>query len=189
MTVQSIGVGVLALIAGPLLALGLVGSSPAPRSVATKGALNVLTNNPLAAAWGVRWFAFVAAVCAIVAMIVSTRRAASNNVLALRRESARAHGRPLWQRLNLDLVFAAFAVLGYAGYTYIISHVGGCDRTFLSVLSLFAMLFLMLAVVMLFLRFFPLLLRLFARIAAAARRPRRCWRSGRWRARPDRPAA
>ncbi|MDE3230688.1 MAG: FtsX-like permease family protein [Chloroflexota bacterium] len=170
MTVQSIGVGLLALIAGPLLALALVGAiAGAALPPDQRGALNLLSSNPLAAAWSVRWFALATAVCAIVAMIVSTRKAAGNNVLALRRESARVRGRPLWQRLNLDLVFAAIAVLGYTAYTYIIANVGGYVRPFLSVLSLVAMLFLMLAVALLFLRFFPLLLRLLARIAAGRR--------------------
>jgi ABC-type antimicrobial peptide transport system permease subunit len=170
MTVQSIGVGLLALAAGPLLALVLVGAiAGAALPSDQHGALNLLSGNPLAAAWSVRWFALGTAICAIVAMIVSTRRAAGNNVLALRRESARVKGQPFWQRLNLDLVFAAIAVLGYTAYTYIISHVGGYVRPFLSVLSLFAMLFLMLAVALLFLRFFPLLLRLLARIAAGRR--------------------
>ncbi len=167
LTVQSIGVGLLALVAGPLLALLLVrGVTQLALPPSDQSALNVLTDDPLAAAWGVRWFAFAAGVCAIVAMIVATRRAANSNVLALRRESARTRGKPIWQRLNLDLVFAAFAVLGYAAYSYIVAHVGGSVRPFLSVLALFAMIFLMLAVVMLFLRFFPLLLRLFARIAS-----------------------
>ncbi len=170
MTVQSVGVGLLALVAGPLLALALVGViAGAALPSDQRGVLNLLSNNPLAAAWSVRWFALAAAACAIIAMIVSTRRAAGNNVLALRRESARVTGRPLWQRLNLDLVFAASAVLGYAAYTYIISYVGGYDRTFLSVVSLFATLALMLAAALLFLRFFPLLLGLLARLAARGR--------------------
>jgi putative ABC transport system permease protein len=167
LTLQSLGVGLLALVAGPLLALVLVqGIARLALPAGDQGALNVLTHNPLAAAWSVRWFAFGAGVCAIIAMIVSTRRAANSNVLALRRESARTRAKPLWQRLNLDLVFSAFAILGYTAYSYIVSHVPGSVRPFLSVLALFAMFFLMIAVVMLFLRFFPLLLRLFARIAA-----------------------
>ncbi len=171
LTAQSLGVGLLALVAGPLLALLLVQAvTRFALPAGDQGALNVLTADPLAAAWGVRWYAVAAGVCSIVAMVVATRRAANSNVLALRRDSARTRGRPIWQRLNLDLVFAAFAVLGYAGYSYIVSHVGGVVRPFLSVLSLFAMLFLMLAVVMLFLRFFPLLLRLFARIASGGKK-------------------
>ena len=171
MTVQSVGVGLLALVAGPLLALALVGViAGAALPSDQRGALNLLSNNPLAAAWSVRWFALATAACAIIAMIVSTRRAAGNNVLALRRESARVTGRPLWQRLNLDLVFAASAVLGYAAYTYIISHVGGYDRTFLAVVSLFAIVSLLLAAALLFLRLFPLLLGLLARLAARGRR-------------------
>src|SRR5262249_4971266 len=88
------------------------------------------------------------------------------NILALRHESARTTRRPLWQRLNLDLIFAVVAVLGYSAYTYIVGRVNSFARPFLSVLSLFAILFLMLAIAMLFLRFFPLLLRLLARLAS-----------------------
>jgi hypothetical protein len=167
MTVQSVGVGVLALVGGPLLAILLVravGQLTLP--AADQGVLSLLSGSPLDLAWSVRWFALPTAICAVAAMVFSTRRAANTNILALRRESARTTRRPLWQRLNLDLIFAVVAVFGYSAYTYIVSRVNSFARPFLSVLSLFAVLFLMLAIAMLFLRFFPQLLRLLARFAS-----------------------
>jgi len=108
-------------------------------------------------------------VVAVFAMIVSTRRAANLNVLALRRESARVTRKPFWVRLNLDLVFGGIAILGYIAYTYAVNNVDSRFRPFLAPLSLFAMLFLLVAIALIFLRFFPLLLRLGARLAARGR--------------------
>src|SRR5262249_47272645 len=114
----------------------------------------------------VRWFALITAICAVAAMVFSTRRAANTNILALRRESARATRRALWQRLNLDLIFAVVAVLGYGAYAYIVGRVNSFARPFPSVPSPCPILSLMLAIAMLFLRFSPLLLRLLARFAS-----------------------
>src|SRR5262249_7621745 len=111
MTFQSVGVGLLALVGGPLLAVLLVqrfgGAALAPRD---RDALDVITGNPRGAAWAVRWFALTAAICAVIAMVVSTRRAAGSNVLSLRRESARSSRKPFWLRLNLDLIFACVSI-------------------------------------------------------------------------------
>src|SRR5262249_21865080 len=74
MTAQSIGVGLLALVGGPLLAILLVrvvGELTLPS--ADREVLALLSGNPLALAWNVRWFALTAAVCAVVAMVFSTR--------------------------------------------------------------------------------------------------------------------
>lgn len=171
MTLQSLGVGLLALLGGPLLALLLV-SLVAGRALAGKdqGAVQALLADPLAAAWGLRWYALLAAVAAVVAMILSTRKAASLNVLALRRESARTRGKPLWQRLNLDLIFAVIAVTGYALYTLAVARVDPRIRVFLSPLALVAPIFLLLAISMVFLRFYPLLLRLGAWLATKRRK-------------------
>ncbi|HEU5440410.1 MAG TPA: ABC transporter permease [Ktedonobacterales bacterium] len=171
MTLQSLGVGLLALLGGPLLALLLV-SLVAGRALAGKdqGAVQALLADPLAAAWGLRWYALLAAVAAVIAMIFSTRKAASLNVLALRRESARARGKPLWQRLNLDLIFAVIAVTGYVLYTLAVSNVDPRVRVFLSPLALIAPIFLLLAISLVFLRFYPLLLRLGAWLAAKRRK-------------------
>src|SRR5262249_9643698 len=121
-------------------------------------------------AWGLRWYALLAAVAAVIAMILSTRRAAGLNVLALRRESARAHGKPLWQRLNLDLIFAVIAVTGYALYTLAVSRVDPRVRVYLSPLALVAPIFLLLAISLVFLRFYPQVLRLAAFLAGKRRR-------------------
>ena len=170
LTAQSIGVGVLALVAGPLLAVALV-RLVAERALppASQAAVGIVSGNPIPIALDQKWFALAAAVVAVFAMIVSTRRAANLNVLALRRESARVTRKPFWVRLNLDLVFGGIAILGYAAYTYAVNNVDSRFRPFLAPLSLFAMLFLLVAIALIFLRFFPLLLRLGARLAARGR--------------------
>src|SRR5690349_13111167 len=170
LTAQSIGVGVLALIAGPLLAVLLV-RLIAERALppASQAAVGIVSGNPIPVALDQKWFALSAAVVAVFAMIVSTRRAANLNVLALRRESARVTRKPFWVRLNLDIVFGGIAILGYVAYTYAVNNVDSRFRPFLAPLSLFAMLFLLVAIALIFLRFFPLLLRLGARLAARGR--------------------
>ncbi len=170
LTAQSIGVGVLALVAGPLLAVVLV-RLIAERALppASQAAVGIVSGNPIPVALDQKWFALAAAVVAVFAMIVSTRRAANLNVLALRRESARVTRKPFWVRLNLDLVFGGIAILGYAAYTYAVNNVDSRFRPFLAPLSLFAMLFLLVTIALIFLRFFPLLLRLGARLAARGR--------------------
>lgn len=170
LTAQSIGVGVLALAAGPLLAVVLV-RVIAERVLppAARDAVSIVSGNPIPVALDQKWFALAAAVVAVFAMIISTRRAANLNVLALRRESARVTRKPFWVRLNLDLVFGGIAILGYAAYTYAVNNVDSSFRPFLAPLSLFAMLFLLVAIALIFLRFFPLLLRLGARLAARGR--------------------
>jgi FtsX-like permease family protein len=170
LTAQSIGVGVLALIAGPLLAVTLVRLIAARvLPPASQAAVGIVSGNPIPVALDQKWFALAAAVVAVFAMIVSTRRAANLNVLALRRESARVTRKPFWVRLNLDLVFGGIAILGYVAYTYAVNNVDSRVRPFLAPLSLFAMLFLLVAIALIFLRFFPLLLRLGARLAARGR--------------------
>jgi hypothetical protein len=127
--------------------------------------LSVLDASPLAVAWGVRWFAVAAVICATVAIVIAILRAASRNVLALRRESARSTTRPLWQRLNVDLILAIIAGTGYGLYIFVLQRVDARVAATLSVLSLIAPFFLLLAGMLLFLRFFPLALRGIARLS------------------------
>jgi ABC-type lipoprotein release transport system permease subunit len=171
MTLQNIGVALVALVAGPLLAIALV-RVVAGRALAGQdaGALSTITDDPVHVAWDLRWFALAAAMCALGSMILSTRKAANLNVLALRRESARVRGKPFWQRLNLDLIFAAIAVTGYTAYSLAVSRVQDPRvRVILSPLALIAPIFMLLAVALVFLRVFPLLLRLGAWLAVRRR--------------------
>jgi ABC-type lipoprotein release transport system permease subunit len=171
LTLHGLGLSLIALIAGPLLAIPLVmtlGShilAPADR-----GAVTILAGNPLAIAWNVRWYALAAAVVSAIALIFSINRAARFNVLALRRESARSGAKPLWQRLHLDLGAAVIGLALYIAYILIVNRVSDINvLMLLSPLSLFFPIFLLVGVAMLFLRIFPLVLRALAWLAA--RRP------------------
>ncbi len=168
--VQSLGVGVIALIAGPLLAL------PAVRLLghfllasADQHALNTLNSNPLQTAWSLRWYALSAVVCSIITMMIAVRSSTSRDVLALRREATRSTSRSLWRRLNLDVIFMIIALTGFVLSLYV-TNTGALDtRSNLLIstpLALVAPMLLLPAGIFLFLRLFPLLLRLAARLAA-----------------------
>src|SRR5574340_1669833 len=113
-TLHNIGLSLIALVVGPLAAIPIV-RALAERALppASQGALATLAGNPFAVAWDVRWYALVAVIVAGVAMVFSTNRAASNNIITLRRENARANAKPFWQRFNLDLIFGGIALIGY----------------------------------------------------------------------------
>ncbi|PWT75765.1 MAG: hypothetical protein C5B60_04915 [Chloroflexi bacterium] len=170
MTVQTACVCLLSLVAGPILAFLLV-SAVARQALGTEqhGALEAILGQPVEAAWGLRWYAMAAVICAFFAMLVSTYRAANLNILALRRDSARSARQPFWQRLNLDIIFAVVALVGYGLYSYAVSRVPATIRILLSPLALVAPIFLLLAAALLFLRFFPALLQLGARLSARGR--------------------
>jgi putative ABC transport system permease protein len=167
---QSVGVGLLALVIGSLLAV------PAARLLGQgmlapvdQNALKVLDGNLFQVAWSVRWYALAAAICAVVAMIFAVRGAASQDVLALRREAARATRQPLWRRLNLDIVLIIIALTGFSLSLYVTNSgvVNAQTNLLISTpLALVAPILLVVAGVLLFLRFFPLLLRLAAWLAA-----------------------
>lgn len=170
---QGLGLGLLALIVGPLLALLVVlllaHMTFAP---ADQGALNVITDDPLQTAWGLRGYAIAAVAAAASVMLIAIWGAVRRDVLAIRRESARSTSKPLWQRLELDVIAALFALAGFGVSTYI-TNSGAIDARTNQVialpLSLIAPLFLLIAAVLLFLRLFALLLRFFS--WRAARRP------------------
>jgi hypothetical protein len=139
---------------------------------ADQNALNVLDGNPIQVALTVGWFALAAAVCAVLAMMLALRGSVSQDVLTLRREAARSTRGPLWKRLNLDIFFIIIALTGFVLSLYVSTSSALDPQTTLLIstpLTLVAPLLLVLAGVLLFLRCFPLLLRLGASLAS--RRP------------------
>jgi putative ABC transport system permease protein len=170
---QGVTLGVIALVAGPLLALPTV-YFVAQRVLApaNQGALNVITSAPLQVALGLRWYALVATLVALITMGLALYRAAGFDVLALRREVARPVQRPLWRRLNLDLVAAIIALASYALSLYVTGFSGldvSSDTLVATPIALIGPLFLIVAGILLFLRLFPSLLRLGARFATRGR--------------------
>ncbi len=162
LVIQSLGLGVVALALGPLLALVLVRLVALRTFTASdQTALETILSNPLQTLWDLRWYALAAGGVGVLAMIVSLFRAVSRDVLSLRRESARTSTRPLWQRLNLDIVAAIIMLVGYGTSLYV-SSAGVLDPQLqlllLTPLTLVGAVFLLLACLLLFLRLFPLLL-------------------------------
>lgn len=175
--VQSFGLGIIAAIAGALLAIPLVRLvAGALLPQADQTALGVVAGNPLAIAAGVGWYAGMMALVAALAMVWSLRRAGGLNVLALRQEHTREGRKPLWQRLYLDVLAAILALAGYGTFALLnaLTASGPVGQqanlaAALSPLALVAPIFLMVAAALLFLRFYPLLLRLGERITARGR--------------------
>ena len=183
---QGIGLGLAALLVGPFVAIWLVQLIarwllPANQQSAS----NILTGNPLMAALSVGWYALFAVVVIIFMVIVAIRRATALDVLAFRRESARETRAPFWRRLHLDLFFALLVCVGYAAYAYLsgsfLSAVDGV-KIILGLLALIAPLLILAAGITLFLRIFPLLLRLGSKMASRGSKAARCWRWRRWNA-------
>src|SRR6266516_308319 len=167
---QCFGLGLLALLAGPLLAdklVDLIARKSLP--AAGQGALDALSKDSVGVLLSVKWYALVTVGVMIVMMIAALYRASRLHVLAMRRK----RDRPLWQRLNLDLVAAVIALTGYGTAVYLTDIAGLLDiRTSALVSSpvaLMAPVFLLVSAVLLFLRLLPWLLQIGSRVAARGR--------------------
>lgn len=161
---QGIGLGLAALLAGPFIAIVLIRLLVQWLFPASEqSAVGILTGNPLQAALSAGWYALAAVLIAMLVVIVAIRRASAMDILAFRRESARATRPSLWRRLHLDLFLSLLVCIGYAAYAYL-THSDLSEytnvRIILGLLALVAPLLLLAAGITLFLRLFPLLLRL-----------------------------
>ena len=171
---QGVVLSLVALFIGPLLAYGVViliikGLLP----MAERSALDVLTRNPIASLLKLQGYAWLAVALTLVVLIFALFRASRANVLLVRREASRSTHRPLWVRLNLDLVAAIVALTGY-GVTVYLTSVGNLldaqtQALVAAPLALIAPIFLLLAVALLFLRFFPAILGLATRLVVRGR--------------------
>ena len=162
---QGIVLSLIALFLGPLLAyivVLFVVKSFLPLSYQLS--LDVLTQNTGQTLVNIRWYALGAMALIIVVMGFALYRASRINVLAVRREAARSTQQPLWQRLHLDVGAALIALSGYGMTVYLTNVSNLLDVQTQAIVSaplaLIAPIFLLLAVVLLFLRYFPALLRL-----------------------------
>lgn len=170
---QSIGLGIVAFIVGPLLAV-LVARFLAQISLspADQGALNVILADPLAAVLNLSLSSLVTIVVSILAMAFAINRASRMDVLALRRESARAARGPAWLRMGLDILAGVIALTGY-GFSVYITSPGVLDaRTrvlLLPPMTLVGAVFLLLGCMLLFLRIFPFILEALSNLAMRAR--------------------
>lgn len=139
----------------------------------TVGALNIISDNLTGVALTSALYALIVLLIVLITMCVSLFLAARRDVLTLRREATRIPHRPLWQRLNLDIIAGILALGSYAISLYLngMGDVLGEDTSTLVIapLSIMAPLFLVIGCMLLFLRIFPLLLRVFAFFIARGR--------------------
>ncbi len=171
---QSAILGIVALLLGIPIAIGIVflyAQRTLPSTVLDS--LDTITHNPLQTITSILWYAVAVVLVAIFTMSISLFFAARMNVLSLRQEATRSSKRPLWQRLNLDIIAGVIALVGY-GISLYITSVGavlqGDAKVLIATpLSLIAPLFLILGCMFLFLRVFPLLLTLGTRLATRGR--------------------
>jgi ABC-type antimicrobial peptide transport system permease subunit len=172
--VQSIILGVIALVIGPILALIIVSLiSQHVLGSAEQAAISQVAGRPVQALVSVAFYALATVLVVVVAMAFMLWLAARKNALLIRREAARNTQRPLWQRLNLDAVTAIIALVGFGVSLYLVNLNNLFDaRTRVLVvapLTLIAPLFLLIAFLFLFLRFFTVILRQGAKLAIRSR--------------------
>jgi putative ABC transport system permease protein len=171
--VQSIALGLVALITGPLLAV-LLDYLTIQRTLppVDQNVLGIITGNPAAVAANLGIYALVAAVASVIAMILAIYRATRFDILAARREAARETSRPAWQRINLDIVAIIIALVGF-GIAYYLTNSGVLDPQLrlllLSPVTLLGVVFLLIACLLLFLRLFRLLLHVGSWFATRSR--------------------
>jgi putative ABC transport system permease protein len=161
--VQSVGLGLMAFILGPLLAIvmvRLISQNVLPPT--NQSALSIISASPIQVVLSIVWYPLITILVAILAMIVAVSRTTRQDVLSIRREAARSTRSPLWQRLNLDIVAAIIMIVGYS-FSYYVINAGILDPQLslllLAPLTLVGAVFLLIARLLLFLRFFPYLLR------------------------------
>ncbi|HEY6540597.1 MAG TPA: FtsX-like permease family protein, partial [Ktedonobacteraceae bacterium] len=174
MVMQSVILGLIALIIGPLLALVVAGLL-ASRNLTPAGedALTYFTSHLWNALVSVGWYALATAAGAILALIIALRYAAGMNIHTLRQETSRASGRPIWQRMRLDVIAIVIAFAGYFISLYVSSTQNVLATRsivlFSSPLTLITPLFLVIGCILLLLRLYPLLLQLGAWLSARGR--------------------
>ncbi|WP_069801735.1 FtsX-like permease family protein [Thermogemmatispora onikobensis] len=171
--VQALLLTLLALVGGPLLALGLALSLAHVLLPGNEQLLQLLLiSQPLETLFSLSGYALAAALVGLLTMAITIGRATRSDVLALRREAARTSQIPLWQRLHLDVVAALLMIPGYGMALYLTNSQaldGHTRLILLTPLTLLGALLLILASLLLLLRLFPLILTAGARLAAARR--------------------
>lgn len=172
--VQSVLLAIVAVMVGvPLSLVAALALAQRVLPTAELNALNVITHAPVQAVQQIIGYAVAIALVAILTMCFPLLAAARSDVLATRRERTRAGKRPLWQRFNLDVIAGVVALVGY-GISLYLSSVGNvlqgdAQTLVVTPLSILAPFFLIIGCMLLFLRLFPLLLRVGAWLAARSR--------------------
>lgn len=170
---QGLTLSLIAFVAGPFLAILLVVLLvQLTLQPADFVSLHLITDKPLMVAQGLTQNGLIVVGLALLAMILSIWRVMRSNILLLRREAARSTHQPFWIRFKLDLIAAVLALAGF-GFSLYLSESGILDAhtrvLILPLTSLVGVLFLLIGALLLFLRAFPVLLRLGERLAARNR--------------------
>jgi len=174
LVLQSLGLCVFAAFLGPLLAQGIVAFwAPHFLTPLDQDALNALPQSFAQLYATVGLYILGAVLITLTTMIFSLVTALRFNTQAFKREMARSMRRPLWLRLRLDLVMAVLALASY-GYSFSLQNTqqlldSQAQGMFLTPLNLLAPCFFLLAGILFFLRLFPALLRLLARLSLNGR--------------------
>lgn len=164
----------LALLLGPVLAVALVvtiARHVLPVSEQGAIALSIGETGQILAL--IAPYVAATAVASVVAMCLILRRAVGGTILELRRESSRSSKQPFWLRYYLDVLVALIALSSFGVSLYLASVAHTLDPSsqdlIIAPLTLAAPIFLLLACLLLFLRFFPLFLRFCAWCARPTR--------------------
>jgi putative ABC transport system permease protein len=170
---QSAWLGLIALLCGPLLALPIVqllARVLLPSS--QQSGLYLLAGNPLPIALRVSGYALTAATVAVSAMLLAISRILGSNVLKKGVRAGQRAQYPFWQRFYLDLAAVLVALLSYSVATYL-PGTGILDERLRVLIERPAMLvtsiFLLIALVLFFLRLLPRLLALGTRLVLRSR--------------------
>lgn len=154
-----------ALIIGPLLA-ALIVSALALRALVSDGQsiVNLLASQPGQVYLSVGGYALATVLLALLTMGLLLRRATGLDVVVLRREAARVTRKPAWMRYYLDVGAAVVALTGYGVSLALGSELRFLDpqtqALVLMPINLIGPVFLLLGGLLLFLRLFPVVLRL-----------------------------
>lgn len=161
---------ILALLIGPILAMIAAYFLARSQLASTDlSALLVLSQRQREVLQLIAPYALLVALVSFLTLGIALYGTRNMDVLATRRESSRSTRRGLIQRLHLDIVAAIVALCGFGVSTYLSGLNSLLDvrtRSLIATpLSLAAPLFLIIAAVLLFFRFYPALLNLAARLA------------------------
>src|SRR5262249_30103465 len=122
--VQGIIVALLALLAGPFLALLLVRFLAQSLLTADQqGALAAIMAHPLQAVFDVQWYALVAVVVAFFVMVRAINKATNVDIVMMRRDASRSQRVSFWRRFNLDFFFSCLLLIVFIAFAYFWSTV------------------------------------------------------------------
>ena len=170
---QSLGLGVIGLLLGPVLAVALVWLITLfTLSPTDRGAVDIAFNHFAVMLARLGWYPLLAALVAVGTSVIGIAQRVSSTILSMRRETARATSRTLWQKMKLDILAVVVAIVSFVFLEFLLNSsfiTTKLNLLLLAPLTLLSIFFLALAGILLFLRLYPLLLQLGARLTMRRR--------------------